>query len=537
MTSTTVTPARDLAGLMLVEGTLVATSPLHVGGLGAGPDVDLALARDGLGRLIVPGTSLAGSMCEWLALEATSSEELKLALWGFVRDRPGAGEDGQAARLYVEDLPVRGAAPSVSRRDGVGIDRRTGAAAARLKYDREVLDAGTELGFELTLELSRDEHRRSLQTTALATLLDGLRDGRIGLGADRSGGLGRVELRDGRVRELGLTTPGGLLAALDPDGSATTIDQFLEENEPAEVKRRNMRLAIALKQGSGPAMSAGEAGVATDTLPLVTVRGNGKVAFTIQGRGIKGVLRADAERIVRTVLGRRAPEGAPAPDADPEPWLELVEILFGARPAGGQDDPDADWLPGRSAVWCEDCVSEPFEAKHWDEVRRAEKLEALSGMLARVPAMKGARASMHAAIDRWTGGAAKGALFSRLEPPPGGFREIGILLDLGRLPPDEPRRGAALALLWLVLAELRAGRIAIGYSTNRGLGWLEPGASIAVDGSDEGELAWLGSEAPPQEFKERWRECKERWGEWIAGAREQWPSENGDAREGAPADG
>src|SRR5262245_39483468 len=57
--------ARDIKGRIILRGTLVARTPLHVGGLGDDVDTDLPLARDGAGRLYAPGTSLAGALRQW----------------------------------------------------------------------------------------------------------------------------------------------------------------------------------------------------------------------------------------------------------------------------------------------------------------------------------------------------------------------------------------------------------------------------------------------------------------------------------------
>ena len=86
----------------------------------------------------------------------------------------------------------------------------------------------------------------------------------------------------------------------------------------------------------------------------------------------------------------------------------------------------------------------------------------------------GARISQHVAIDRWTGGAADGFLFNRLQPPKstGTFR---LALDLARLVDCDGKdvSGACIALLLFVLRDLAQGRIAVGFGGNRGLGSIE----------------------------------------------------------------
>ncbi|MGH9959624.1 MAG: hypothetical protein ACREBC_21270, partial [Pyrinomonadaceae bacterium] len=88
--------------------------------------------------------------------------------------------------------------------------------------------------------------------------------------------------------------------------------------------------------------------------------------------------------------------------------------------------------------------------------------------------------AQHVAIDRWTGGSAESMLFSTLEPHGIAWEPIVLMLDL------EPRRNAeketdrdwrdkdaALALLFLLLRDLAAGRVPLGFAVNRGMGEIE----------------------------------------------------------------
>ncbi|HKV37962.1 MAG TPA: RAMP superfamily CRISPR-associated protein, partial [Blastocatellia bacterium] len=58
--------ARRVDSRLRIRCTLVARTPLHVGGMGADVDTDLALAVNGAGDFYVPGTSLSGALRGWL---------------------------------------------------------------------------------------------------------------------------------------------------------------------------------------------------------------------------------------------------------------------------------------------------------------------------------------------------------------------------------------------------------------------------------------------------------------------------------------
>src|SRR5262249_40476034 len=89
--------------------------------------------------------------------------------------------------------------------------------------------------------------------------------------------------------------------------------------------------------------------------------------------------------------------------------------------------------------------------------------------------LKYAQQAFHVAVDRWTGGAAEGFLYSVLEPNGIHWEPIRLTLDLTRLRKDGERndRDPAVALLLLVLRELSAGCIPLGFGVNRGMGAIE----------------------------------------------------------------
>lgn len=113
--------ARRIEYCLRVTGALLTTSPLHIGGIGGDVDVDLALAMDGQGRLYAPGTSLAGALRNFML--RSSTEQDVNDLWGYQEQ-----DRGHASFLLVEDGLIQTVA-AVEIREGVGIDRRTGAAA------------------------------------------------------------------------------------------------------------------------------------------------------------------------------------------------------------------------------------------------------------------------------------------------------------------------------------------------------------------------------------------------------------------------
>ena len=459
---------RDLIERWRVTGTIIARTAIHIGGIAGDPDTDLPLARDGANRWCVPGTSLAGAFRAWWQ-EAFEAEETR-RLWGWVPGKndkqdegkkddgkkdegkkdegkkdEGKKDDGRASFILIDDAPLTVPGGAVELRDGVGIDRRYGAAADRIKHDRAVLPAGTTLPLSLTLDVEPVAHRAAVEAM-LAHFLDALVAGDIALGAARTRGLGRVRLLDEglTIRRQGLKDRAGILATLR-SGGTTVKRTALGRTAAVPATGKRLRLALEWKP-LGPVMSrAAQDGFAVDILPLLGRRGTG-IGPLLTGAGIKGVLRSHAERIVRTLI--QAPAAG-------DHFLEqvrvpLVRALFG--------DPGDDENPrlGRGALAVEDCYAQ------WttdEEGRRTMLVEGTAN---------GWRPTHHVAIDRWTGGAADGLLFSVLEPPVMTWEPIVIDLDFARL--DDGDRLPAVTLLLLVLDDLAAGRLPLGFAGNRGMG-------------------------------------------------------------------
>jgi CRISPR/Cas system CSM-associated protein Csm3 (group 7 of RAMP superfamily) len=515
----------------IVEGELEAETPLHIGAAFGGLVTDMPLAEDGAGRFYLPGTSLAGPIRSWWRRGWRDDDRL----FGMIPGR-GAGHgvqaEGHASFILVEDAPAIGL-PDVEVRDGVGIDRRTGGAAAGIKYDREVLPRGTRFKFCITIDECRghasapaprrrgdnrpeppkwDEEFSRIARQRLGALILALETGQIRFGAAKTGGLGRVKLRDTRVTEQRIGTRAGLLARLRGQTATDNRDALVKEAKAAsrELQPPTPPVEILIRwQPMLPVMNKSDVeGVSIDALPLVTGTGK-RLQPVITGASVKGVLRSHAERICRTLAGVPADprscrvagsERLGADFLNDVAECELVEALFGAAGNGKQDNrkyKDVTGsnarIPGLAALSFEDClIDRPISRTAWQALLTAvhdDKKEEKAGAVRRVldgaaSGWKDFRPATHVAIDRWTGGAAENLLFSRLEPAfTGESREFRLWFDPERIAARNPCEGevpvqlrqAAFGLLLITLRELAHGRVPIGYGTTRGLG------SIAVE--------------------------------------------------------
>ncbi len=471
--------AREIHSRLKIEGVLTALTPLHVGGYGYSLDTDLPLARNGENKWCVPGTSLAGVLRAWCAKAFDAyDEDLVNDLWGFQE-----GNKGRAGFIVVEDSAVNLPAGAVIEiRDGVGIDRAWGVAAEGVKYDRAVLPRGSTLSLRMTIDLSADKVDQS--KAVIGHLLDALAKGEIRLGAARTRGLGRVKFKLDEEKSVcqTLNTRAGVLRTLKGEGDKIAPERWKEAIKP--IPRPRIEIAIEWRPRDALMVKTGYDGVGVDMLPLVSAK-DGGVALALPGSAIKGGLRSHAERIVRTLLGRDAPRDA----NDRQNFMKQIELplideLFGARGRKGET------RKGLGALSIADCYAvEAMNREAWAKVERAKanpedssemwELRQFTdpgwplpdaGAAKLFDAVKRQRFEVrhHVAIDRWTGGAAEGALFSALAPTKARWEDMSLTLDLKRLPEAETLPG--IMLLLLVLRDLASNRLPLGFATNRGMG-------------------------------------------------------------------
>ena len=464
--------ARNITSRLKVKGHLVAISPIHVGGIGGNAQTDMALALNGKGEYYIPGTSLAGALREWMGSES----QFVNSLWGY---QDSKSDRGHASFVLVEDAPIHAKAEI---RDGVGIDRYYGTAAEHFKFDRAILPRGSRIPLEITIE--QNPHKNWDWENCKAEwvgLLTALQNKEIRLGAAKTRGLGLVKLEDLKILDQNLSTQKGILDTLRGNGTGTTLGAL--SSQP--ITPRHPKLHIEIQwQPTSPVMVKAEAdGIAVDSLPLVSANGSG-LTFVLPGSSIKGALRTQAERIMRTVLNQQvANDKSKQNFSNQLEQVELIKQLFGAS----AKTENKEQLGQIGALAVDDCYAKlNISESQWQAITSADKELNLRNALNQV-GLNNTQQAFHVAIDRWTGGAADGFLYSTLEPMGVSWEPIQLTLDLNpkRLPVKDQL--LIIALLFLMLRDLSTGKIPLGYGVNRGMGAIAI-SNIKLTGSGLGAL-------------------------------------------------
>lgn len=230
----------ELHNRYLFEGTLVPETALRLSSGRASDETDAPLMRDRSGVPYLPGSSLRGAIrseaerviagvgkdvagiksCILFCDDDCNSKAKKFQQTDAFQDSKDKEKDLAefaknnlcdvrkllgctiyAARLAIEDAYPRDKNGIKGRsmiRDGVGIDRDTGAAREGVKFNYEVLEAGptgsnptaSEFCFRMRVENMTEPDRK------LINLILGLLKQGLYVGGKRAAGLGRIKLKD-----------------------------------------------------------------------------------------------------------------------------------------------------------------------------------------------------------------------------------------------------------------------------------------------------------------------------------------------------
>lgn len=517
---------------------VTTVSPLHSGGIDEAVDRAIRgknrtytprrFVRDGSDRPVLTGRSFKGAVraaCD----DTTDSVD---DLWGGI-DR--------AASLTFHAIEIPES--RIAQRPGIAVDRYWGTAADTALFSHEVLPAGTPLTLRITGEARDDQHLDEVQHL-LRLILALFKAGKIILGGRKNAGWGRVVL-DQREEDsdhspwdyseyaldspdalnrwlsdkpttptlvplegdfgspvritIDWESPTGILVAeaSDEDGeesqnsrSDAASDDFRPVPSPSEtisahsvppappsttsstppkpgphpvgpvhVKAQNGKDTRPEDDRKKPTPTRGHKDIPQgrridedtyDTLPLV-----------LPGSSIRGALRSRASRIARTVLAHRAAKGnAPAQQA----WSKV-----------------SDWSD--TGVHRQ-LAADPALVR--DLFGSTEQRGAVSVLDSVTTSLGAPRSVTHNAGDRWTGGAADGALFSETIHAEAQWSSIVLEFDPERVETaDMHRQRAAWCLLGLVLAELATGSLSLGSRSTRGLGHVRV-RGIRIEGGPQG---------------------------------------------------
>ena len=520
-------------------------SALHSGGADEVPERPItdedgrtvqpnAFVRNGLGEAILPGRSIKGAIRAALEEHMNelcfSKEDLK-SLWGGEMRREVGTRKKQHEDGTNESLPLRASALTfhhavvwdrtrgdLPHRMSTAIDRATGGAAdgALFAYEYLPVDTTFEIRVSAEAQEKKQEPRNEGETQAPAPTSDATAESSpadselvekalkeivtlidselISLGGRTGSGWGRIKLNGTatyRVQSVVQSKKGGL---------KNTLDQLLDLSEPKELTPdkhsgyRPSRSTIEIQWQAPSGLFVGmnkPDGIKSskeDTVPAAPLRNwhlndkhradhgdvtypkvahEDKASLLLPGTSISGVLRSHCSRIARSIVSDSEGSDKLTMAEDVHKQLAadpiLVRYLFGTTEY-------------RGAVRVHDCEGHiPTQGEKDKPLKLTRN-----------------------AIDRVTGSAAHGALYSELLYPHATWDAIEIEIDHAQLcrnicqdlgdyalstvsasdqeceqPAIKSRLRAAILLLTMAVTDLCEGILPLGGGTGGGLGFIE----------------------------------------------------------------
>jgi len=509
-----------------------------------------AFVRNGLGETILPGRSIKGAIRaafeEHMNELRFSKEDLKTLWGGEMRQEVGTRKK-QGGDGTDESLPLRASALTfhhavvwdrskgdLPQRMSTAIDRATGGAADGALFAYEYLPVDTTFDIRVSAEeklanTDRKKHRSpSLVIRALEAILTLIEHEAISLGARTGSGWGKITLCRKKVEYKKVTIleegprhkestdflsavlgkPETLKLEADKkvtwNPTSTSIEVewqapsglFVGMNKPDRIKSSEEDTVPAAPLRSWHLDDPHRADHGDATYPEVAHED--KASLLLPGTSIRGALRSRCSRIARSIVSdSEGCDELTMPEdvhkqlaADPI----LVRYLFGTTEY-------------RGAVRIHDC-----EGRISEEAEKAKPLKLTRN-----------------AIDRVTGSAAHGALYSELLYPHATWDSIQIDVDHAQLcrnirhdpggfvlpapsPSDKDYElpgfkihlRAAILLLTMAVTDLCKGVLPLGGGTGGGLGFIEV-SRVCVNGlPDDTSPVKIPFEAPahPEDSRE-----------------------------------
>lgn len=462
----------------IVTGNLKALTGIHIGSGDSARVTDLPIFRNGNNEILIPGTSLAGALralCTKLAPhigyegctganDSFPQSGCRCPVCELFSSLPtyGDSEEVLPSKIWIHDALLTKDV-GVSIRDGVGIDRETGASASRAKFDIEVLPRGSEFTFRIELQ----DDVTNVHENILASALSEWTHRRCYLGGSISRGLGNMQLGNCRVYELDFSSIDNIMDYLSSDSPAKCmneeehwLDQHVEEarrttrqTEGSSFYSSFVDMEISL-QFSGA--------FAVNDILNATRRGfdfcpmQEEGEFVLPGSSLRGAMRSHAEKIARSITTLDCSDEndflskCPAcnPHADENMPLTSCSTLIRENRRKQSSPPETLLEHETSCLACQ----------LFGNLYKGSRLYVGDGYLIKPPEIK---IMDFLAIDRFTGGGKDGAKFDAVVL----WRPLFTFKVFLENPQDWE-----LGWLMLVLKDMREELVAIGFGQNKWFG-------------------------------------------------------------------
>lgn len=400
----------EMTHVVYAKIELKLDSSLHIGG-------EEGLLKNGDNKYILPATSFMGAVREYLTRKGNN--DLKIL-----------GDADNNGRLIIDDAILQ--TEELEIRKGLVIDPDRGSNEDKKLYTTFNIPAGTTVSVHVEAQCLEEKEFDPI----LKNICNGIDSGGITFGAKKTNGQGKCSITNVTIYRIDLDKD---FAKYVEGVEESEYETFDYDCEPDRLSVDDVFVLVAgIPQGL--LVKDGERHADPEDPKLTNLSRNmrhmDKTPY-IPGSTIKGMIRANAERICRAI------------GTDPA----IVEDIFGYSKKD-KNDPRENT---RGHVIVDDCDLSQCKTITRSRIK----------------------------IDRWVGGTIKGALLKN-ELCCTKDTDTVALKAVIRYPVDHDelatlRRKQAVALLFLSLRDLGAGYLSLGSETTVGYGRFE-GKTLEVNG-------------------------------------------------------
>ncbi|CCQ92994.1 hypothetical protein CULT_1170015 [[Clostridium] ultunense Esp] len=436
---------------LFLKGDIYLDSPLAIGS-GADDNSDNDIQRDSMGNPFIPGTSLAGVFKEYLCNNYDSTigkeifGEIVIGLENEENNSKKESNDNRLSKVIVYD-GYFDEGYIISIRDGVELDINK-RAVDKSKYDYEIIEPCTFFKLKMEIDIrENDRHNKEKYIEAIDYLLCALIQGKIYIGGKVSRGFGRVSLDRNSLKYMvvNLESREDLSKLLDFNWESK---YFVDYEELKIIDKEDQIVEIETKITVPNSFIIRRYSGSQDDVDYESIRSYHSFDETvpvIPGTSWAGVFMHNTVKILDEIL-KNSYRDIPK-DVRDIIIKQFIDELFFEDIIKREDNKE---IRARSKIFFDETV-----------------------ILDSVP-IKQTRIK----IDRFTGGAAEGALYdSKAEYLGHGILNIRIL--------EKDDANVILGMILLILKDLDNGLITVGGETAIGRGILRIDGDIRVNGTNE----------------------------------------------------
>ena len=368
-----------IAEKIILCGEIQNLTPLIIGS-GKNDHCDIDILLDYKGIPFIPATSFLGVLRHAFTQKDSILKDEFDKFWGNSYEKESFQSSIRCSDLYPFSNKFK-----IKIRDGVKIDNARGIAEDKGKYNFQILEPGK--WFKLRLEISVKENQKEYFEKMALCLKSILESGDFSVGARTQNGFGRLKGHNIKIMVYDFNKSSNIFKWLNNENIKDTtheLDQKYPKASKLFISKINfivnakfiLKTSLLINSGSNENFNASH----IKSINISKGKKEQQEVFALPGTSVKGVIRARAEKIVQTLSQNVLVEN----NCEHTQESNIIKKLFGFVDTDKSNSNQT--LSKRSKVIVQEKYLQEFKSYEQHRIK----------------------------VDRFTGGAINGALFSSL---------------------------------------------------------------------------------------------------------------------------